>query len=168
MASPPPQAGSIEAAQAAPTNKLTAAISNMIYAHGLSASLSESPFLQEVIKLARHVPVTYKPPHRRLVGGLLLDQAHATHMKGVTQQCIAIGKRFGLAVGCDGATIMRNPLINVVIMAPGIYSTLEIVDCTSAAADGVQKVRSHPLSHTLTRPRSPPTLLRTRRSSPGR
>ena len=44
---------------------LSAAIADLIHKEGLSHTLSESPLLARVIKLARTVPASYNPPTRR-------------------------------------------------------------------------------------------------------
>ena len=52
---------------------LSAAIADLIHKEGLSHTLSESPLLARVIKLARTVPASYNPPTRKDVGGRYLD-----------------------------------------------------------------------------------------------
>jgi hypothetical protein len=50
-------------------SKLNAAIADMIHAHGLPFSLSESPRFQRMLRLAKFAPPGYEPPKRKLVGG---------------------------------------------------------------------------------------------------
>ncbi len=52
--------------------KLNFAIANMIHSEALPFKFSESPHLAEVIKLAKHVPYTYKPISRKSCSGCYL------------------------------------------------------------------------------------------------
>jgi hypothetical protein len=49
--------------------KLNASIADMIHAHGLPFSLSESPRFQGMLRLTKFAPPGYEPPRRKLVGG---------------------------------------------------------------------------------------------------
>ena len=62
-------------------------------------------------------------------------------MKQINTQLQIDGKVFGLAIYGDGATIMTQPMINILASGVHNYSALlDIVDCTGHVSKGKKKV----------------------------
>ncbi len=92
------------------------AIGQLIFENGLAFRLSDSNALQQIIKLSKHVPASYKPPGRMKVSGPLLDAAFNRLMEhGRRQFDSQEAMIFGLSLIGDGATIKKMPLFNIIV-----------------------------------------------------
>jgi hypothetical protein len=118
---------------------LSAAIADLIHKEGLSHTLSESPLLARVIKLARTVPASYNPPTRKDVGGRYLDVS-STRYEAKNAVIITANLKFGLSLMSDGATVHHVPLVNILTGVPNQLPVLnEIADCTEHMSEGGTK-----------------------------
>lgn len=120
--------------------RLTMAIADFIHGKGLPFNVAEDPRFLLILKLAKTVPGTYKPPGRKAMGGNLLDLNYATKMKEYEERLMTDVDVYGLSLYGDGATVRRMPLINV--MASGVQersAVLEIVDCSKHLSNGGKK-----------------------------
>ena len=120
--------------------RLTMAIADFIHGKGLPFNVAEDPRFLLILKLAKTVPGTYKPPGRKAMGGNLLDLNYATKMKEYEERLMTDVDVYGLRLYGDGATVRRMPLINV--MASGVQersAVLEIVDCSKHLSNGGKK-----------------------------
>ena len=115
-------------------------ISDFILSNALPFSISECPKLKLMLQAAKTMPSTYITPHRRKIAGPLLDAHYNTNMKKINSQLQIDGKIFGLAIYGDGATIMTQPMINILASGVHNYSALlDIVDCTGHVSKGKKK-----------------------------
>ena len=110
---------------------LTVAIADMIHSCGLPFNLADEPKLAKIIKLARCVRSTYKPPTRQDVACRLLKFNYKQLQERQCEQLKTDANIYGLTLYGDGATVKRMPLLN--ILASGAHLTtavLEITDCS--------------------------------------
>ena len=120
--------------------RLNMAIADFIHAGGFPFSLVEDPHLKEIIKFARHASSNYSPPSRKAISTSLLDLNFETHQAKNRQLLLKEAKTFGLSFYCDGATVKKMPLMN--IMSAGVHipnNVLEIADCTDLLVKGDTK-----------------------------
>ena len=99
------------------SDPFSAAIADLIHKKSLSQTLSESPLLARVIKLARTVPTSYCPPTHRDVGGRYLDVS-STHYEAKNAVIIEADLRFGPSLMSDGAPVHHVPLVNTMTGVP--------------------------------------------------
>ena len=119
---------------------LDVAVSDWIHSCNLPFYLAEDPKFKHMLSLARHSPANYVPPNRRAVGGVLLT-ANYNH---VWDQSVADLKKgadiYGLTFYGDGATIQRNPKMN--LLCAGVHNpcaVLDIADCSGHMSRGGKK-----------------------------
>lgn len=119
---------------------LSLAIADLIHCEGLAFSLAESARFRRVLKLARCVGSSFRPPNRKAVGGELLDLNHERCLKANDELLLKEADTFGLAYMGDGATIRRSPFLNILgSSVSNPVTELEIVDCHDHLADGGKK-----------------------------
>jgi hypothetical protein len=121
-------------------NMLTIAIAELIYCKGLSFSLVDDPLFSRVLRLAKGVPESYKPPTQNDIGGPLLGLSYSKRLESNYKELSTNAEYFGLCLYGDGATVKRMPLVN--ILASGAHLTtavLDIVDCTGHLEEGGKK-----------------------------
>ncbi len=120
--------------------KLNFAIANMIHSEALPFKFSESPHLAEVIKLAKHVPYTYKPISRKSCSGRYLQINHQKYKERSFVNLMIDSNIFGLSLSSDGATVIKKPLLNILIN--GIHCRVYVAsvkDCTEVLKQGKTK-----------------------------
>ena len=119
---------------------LSLAIADLIHSEGLAFSLSESARFNRVLRLARCVGSSYKPPNRKAVSGELLDLNHERCINQNTELLLMEADVFGTAYLGDGATIRRMPFLNILgSSVSNPVSVIEIVDCHDHLAEGGKK-----------------------------
>ena len=120
--------------------RLSAAIGEMIYGHGLPFSLCESQLLANVVQAARCVGSDYKLPNRNYVGGTMLTASYNCKHEEFLGKLKKDSHIFGIAFMGDGATIKKFPLTSV--LAVGVHqgpAVLDICDATAHMAEGWRK-----------------------------
>jgi hypothetical protein len=134
-------ANTFECHSASHVDTLNYAIADMIHSHGLPFSLSDSPRLKLVLKLAKTVSTLYVPPSRNTVSGSLLkanfNKIQHDGRKELLNETAGI---FGISIMGDGATIKKLPLFN--ILASGVSKptfVLRVCDSTKHLEVGTGK-----------------------------
>jgi hypothetical protein len=110
--------------------KLTSAIAEFVYCKGLSFSSVEGPHFMEILRLAKLVPTSYRPPTRKVLANELLDISYGNRMATFMNRLEIDVDVYGLSLFGDGATVHGMPLMN--ILASGVSepsAVLAIVDC---------------------------------------
>jgi hypothetical protein len=120
--------------------KVNADIADMIHAHGMSFSLSESPRFQRMLRLAKFAPPRYEPPRWKLVGERLLAVNFKEYHDRILERLALQARTLGLSLLGDGATVKRMPLVNM-LSAGGHQpaGVLEIAECTGHIQGGGKK-----------------------------
>eukprot|EP00957_Ditylum_brightwellii_P117239 8941376-Ditylum_brightwellii.AAC.1 len=111
--------------------KLKMACADFVHALGLAFSTTEEHHFKRILDLAGQAPKLYKPPGHEKVRGSLLNANYDAHEKRATKQMQDQAEVFGLCFFGDGATIWRQPLMNILgacYQNPAVV--LDIVDCT--------------------------------------
>ena len=119
--------GGVEASNA---SKLTSAIAEFVFCKGLSFSATEGQHFLNILRLARLVGPSYRPPHRRLLANELLQLSYDARMEKYMGDLKIDADVYGLSLFGDGATVHGMPLMN--ILASGVRepcAVLAIVDC---------------------------------------
>lgn len=93
--------------------KLDVAIADFIHGNSLSFRLVRDPKFVAMIKAARFVPVSYRTPDRRKIGGELLLKNYEQYIESTKTKLLRDAASFGLSCYGDGATLMKCPLTNV-------------------------------------------------------
>ena len=130
----------IQSCFASSETELTMQIADLIYSEGLPFNLTEKARFQNVIRLAKAVPASYKLPHQNALSGELLDLSFHQYKANAMTKVLREADKFGISFFGDGATIKKMPLVN--ILCSGVHSpatVLEIADCTTALAQGGKK-----------------------------
>jgi hypothetical protein len=110
--------------------KLTSAIAEFVYCKGLSFSSVEGSHFLEILRLAKLVPTSYRPPTRKVLANELLDISYSNRMETFMSRLAIDVDVYGLSLFGDGATVHGMPLMN--ILASGVSepsAVLAIVDC---------------------------------------
>jgi hypothetical protein len=110
--------------------KLTSAIAEFVYCKGLSFSSVEGSHFLEILRLAKLVPTSYRPPTRKVLANELLDISYGNRMDTFMKRLAIDVDVYGLSLFGDGATVHGMPLMN--ILASGVSepsAVLAIVDC---------------------------------------
>ena len=94
---------------------LTVVISDLIISECLSFNLSQKPRFKRVLDLAINVSKSYQPPNRKLIYKDLLDVIYDQNMEINLSLIKKESGIFGLLFICDGATISRIPLLNILV-----------------------------------------------------
>jgi len=125
---------------ASSTSKLTMAIADLIHAEGLPFSLTEKPRFKNVLKLARCVTSSYKPPSRMAVNNELLTLNHEKYCQRNQEKLMLEAETYGLTFLGDGATIKKMPLVNILCSGKNSpVAVLEVVDCSDHMSVGGKK-----------------------------
>jgi hypothetical protein len=112
------------------TTKLTSAIAEFVYSKGLSFSATDGDHFLRILKLARLVGTSYRPPSRKALANELLDVSYDMRMERYMKDLDVDADVYGLSLFGDGATVHGMPLMN--ILAAGVSepsAVLSIVDC---------------------------------------
>ena len=120
--------------------KMDVALADMIHSNLLPFRFVEDMKLEKILDIARTLPPNYKPPNRNQISGTFLDHLYDTNWKDAMATLLKESRDFGVTVFGDGATIVRNPLVN--ILAAGVnnpVAMLDIVDCSGHCAEGNKK-----------------------------
>ncbi len=85
-----------------------------------------------MIKAACHVPVIYKTPDWRKIGGELLKKNYDEYMGETTTKLLRGVHLFGLSCYDDGASLMKCPLTNFLVRCPyyifiGLYNFMNFI-----------------------------------------
>lgn len=126
------------------SNKMDAAISDWIHSTYQSFNTAEDEKFRVMLNLARNLPSNYVPPHAKAVGGVLLDANYTTTMANAKAKLNMDAGTFGLTFFGDGATIQRNPKMN--LLASGIYepaAVIDVIDCSGHMSAGGKKDASY-------------------------
>jgi hypothetical protein len=121
------EGGGVEASNA---TRLTASIADYVFCKGLAFSAVEGEHFQQILRLARLVDKTYRPPTRKVLSNDLLNLSYDTRLKRYMENLINSADVYGLSLFGDGATVHGMPLMN--ILATGVnepIAVLAIVDC---------------------------------------
>jgi hypothetical protein len=121
------EGGGVEASNA---TRLTAAIADYVFCKGLAFSAIEGEHFQQILRLARLVDKTYRPPTRKVLSNDLLNLSYDNRLKRYMENLINSADVYGLLLFGDGATVHGMPLMN--ILATGVnepIAVLAIVDC---------------------------------------
>ena len=116
------------------------AIADFFHCENIPDAVVESQQFQHLIKVCRLVGEDFVVPHRKKIGGELLDLNYRNTYERNKAELLKEVKMFGLAFMGDGATIHRMPLMNILAMSgvtPPI--TISIQDCSKHMADGGKK-----------------------------
>jgi hypothetical protein len=110
--------------------RLTSAIAEFVYCKGLSFSATEGEHFMQILKLARLVPSSYRPPNRRLLSNDLLRISYESRLDKYIRDLDVDAEVYGLTLFGDGATVHGMPLMNILASGVGEPSAvLAIVDC---------------------------------------
>jgi hypothetical protein len=110
--------------------RLTSAIAEFVYCKGLSFSATEGDQFLQILKLARMVNSTYRPPNRNLLSNELLDVSYENRLSRYMTALDVDADVYGLSLFGDGATVHGMPLMNILANGVGEPSAiLAIVDC---------------------------------------
>ena len=119
---------------------LKMAIADCWHCNDFADATVESARFARVIKLAKLVGNDFKIPHRKKIGGPLLDLNFKTCLEQNKVALLKDASTFGLTFLGDGATIKQMPLINMLAMCGNSSPTvMSIVDCTDHMAAGGSK-----------------------------
>jgi hypothetical protein len=119
--------GCVEATNA---TRLTAAIAEFIFCKGLSFSATEGDHFMQILKLARLVPLSYRPPNRNVICNELLDLSYDNRLVRYVAALDVDADIYGLSLFGDGATVHGMPLMNILASGFGEpCAVLSIVDC---------------------------------------
>ena len=94
---------------------LTVAIADLIISEGLYFNLAQKPRLKKVLYLASNLPKGYNPPDRKLISKYLLGDIHDYNTKRNLTMINNEADIFGFFFLGGGATIPRNPLLNILV-----------------------------------------------------
>jgi hypothetical protein len=112
-------------------------ISCMIHEEGLPFSFAQSPCLKRVLQQARLMPIKYNCPDRHLIAGAYMDLLYEQRQKSNETKLKMDATIFGHGIYCDGATIKKKPVYNVMASNPHMpHAVLEIMDCSEHKAEG--------------------------------
>jgi hypothetical protein len=115
-------------------------VTAFILEEGLPFSIVGSKNLSRIIAMAKLLPTKYNLPNRQKISGDLMDILYEQRVKNNEVQLQIEANIYGLGLYCDGATIKKMPLYN--ILACGVHmphAVLEIKDCSSQMASGGTK-----------------------------
>ena len=93
-----------------------------------------------MLKCARFVTGKHKVPNRNRMSTDLLDCSYKQRLTDYNYQLRKDAARFGISMYGDGATVMKMPLIN--IMVSGVHqrsAVLDIVDTSNHMSKGGKK-----------------------------
>ena len=83
---------------------------------------------------------TYKPPIQNDMSVDLLDENYVAYQHDQMNKLLENVEIFGLGIFCDGATIVKVPMMNILACSDGNPScVLDVVDCTDHVAKGNKK-----------------------------
>ena len=99
------------------------AIADFVHSTGLSFSLVDNPKFHIMIRMARNVGTSYKPPTWKEVSGQLLRLTYESCQERTREMWLKDADIFGLAALGDGATVRKLPLLNVLVS--GIHAPAE-------------------------------------------
>lgn len=126
--------------RAANNARLTTAIADLWHAENIPDRTVMTPRFKEVIDAARMVGMDYKLPNRNHIGGYLLQENAAAYKKENYQEVTRDGPKFGYTLEGDGATVIKRPLLNGLIMNGNCYPVVACVrDCSEHLAEGGSK-----------------------------
>jgi hypothetical protein len=112
------------------STKLTTAIAEFVYCKGLPFSAVEGEEFQRILKIARLVPNSYRPPARKLLANDLLEHSYQSRLSKYLVNLEVDSEVYGISLFGDGVTVHGMPLMN--ILASGVMEScavLSIVDC---------------------------------------
>jgi hypothetical protein len=120
------------------------AIADFFHCENIPDSVVESPRCIRLVSLCRLVGDDFFVPHRRKIGGELLDLNYDSIYNQNKAELLKFSKVFGLAFLGDGATIHRMALLNIFAMSGATPPmTVSIQDCTEHMAEGEKKDASY-------------------------
>jgi hypothetical protein len=112
------------------STRLTAAIADFVYSKGLSFSATEGEQFLQILRLARLVGSSYRPPTRKSLSNELLDLSYDNRLERYLRDLDVDADVYGLSLFGDGATVHGMPLMNILAAGVGEPSAvLGIVDC---------------------------------------
>jgi hypothetical protein len=116
------------------------AIADFFHCENIPDSVVESPRFIRLVRLCRLVGDDFVVPHRKKIGGELLDLNYDSIYNQNKAELLKFSKLFGLAFLGDGATIHQMALMNILAMSGATPPmTISIQDCTEHMAEGGKK-----------------------------
>ena len=100
------------------STRLTTAIAEFVYCKGLPFSAVEGEEFQQILKIARLVPNSYRPPARKLLANDLLEHSYQSRLSKYLVNLEVDSEVYGISLFGDGATVHGMPLMN--ILASGV------------------------------------------------
>jgi len=117
------------------------AIADFFHYENIPDAVAESSRFKRLVKVCRHVGDDFVVPNCKKNGGELLDVNYENTYNLNKAELIREARVFGFAWMCDGATIHKMPLMNILALhgtTPPM--TVSIHDCTKHMEAGGKKV----------------------------
>ena len=116
------------------------AITDFFHCENVADSIVDSIRFKTMLEKIKLPSSDFKPPHRHLIGGDLLDinfaSCYHSNKKVISKEAMT----FGYSWMGDGATIARVPLINILNLSGNVPPTvISIHDCTAHMVAGGKK-----------------------------
>jgi hypothetical protein len=120
------------------------AIAGFFHCKNIPDSVVELPRFIQLIRVCHLVGEDFVVPHRKQIGGELLDLNYANVYKQNKAKLLKFAKVFRLAFLDDGATIHQMALMNILAMSGAFPPmTISIQDCTKHMVEGGKKDASY-------------------------
>ena len=130
--------------EASNATRLSTAIADFLFSKGLPFDTVDCMEFQQILRLAKTVPGSYKVPNQHYLADSLLDISYKHHMKSVVSSLSAEGVKYGVAIYGDGATVQKMPLTNVMASSGMEHNAvLDIVDASEHMANGGKKTAEY-------------------------
>ena len=94
---------------------LAVAIADLIISEGPSFNIAQKLRFNNILYLARNISKVYNPPNIKIISKVLLYVIHYQNMQRNLTMMKKEAEIFGLLFICDGATVYRIPLLNILI-----------------------------------------------------
>lgn len=118
---------------------------------GFPFSIAQDPNFARLIKLAKHLPMSYKVPHRHKIAGAYMDLLYEERLQTNLVLLQKDANIFGVGGYCDGATIKGSPLLNFLCCSVYIpAAVMEIKDSSDHMAQGGRKDATY-IADTMTK-----------------
>ena len=115
-------------------------VADFFHCKNLPDSVIESPQFHRLVKVCRLVGEDFVIPHRKKIGGELLDFNYQNTYERNKANLLKEVKVFGMAFMGDGATIHCMPLMYILAMSGvTLPITILIKDCSKHMAEGEKK-----------------------------
>ncbi len=91
------------------------AIADFFHCKNIPDAVVELPRFVQLVHVCRLVGDDFVVPHRRKIGGELLDLNYVNIYQQNKEELLKFAQVFGLAFLGDGAAIHRMPLMNILV-----------------------------------------------------